>query len=189
MKKQMKTATGKVLEIFCDGGFGNRYNSLVSGLALAEQCGLQVKVYWPKNGSCEAGYDDIFATPLSVSELSLPELAGTLDDAYCLLHDTLGSDTLKVSFHSAYEFSSVAGFASEVLSRYDRVFYYPALIPAWIDESVIQSAVGALLMKSELIQQAMIYFRAALEISPESAEAKDALFKVAVIEMTRSGKY
>jgi len=154
VKMQMNKAAGKVLEIFCDGGFGNRYNSLVSGLALAEQCGLEVKVYWPRNGSCEAGYDDIFATSLVVSEMSLPELAGTLDDAYCLLHDTLGSDTLKVAFHSAYEVPSIASFVSEVLSRSDRVFYYPALIPAWIDESLIQSAVGALQINGELIQKA-----------------------------------
>ena len=154
MKKQMKKSSGKVLEIFCDGGFGNRYNALISGLALAEQCGLEVRIYWPKNGSCEAGYDDIFATTLLVSEQTLPELAGTLSDAFCLLHDTLGSDTLKVSFHSAYEFSSVGGFASEVLSRYDRVFYYPALIPAWIEEALIQSAVRALRIKDKLTQQA-----------------------------------
>jgi tetratricopeptide (TPR) repeat protein len=162
VKKQMKKASGKVLEIFCDGGFGNRYNALISGLALAEQCGLEVKVYWPKNGSCEAGYSDIFATTQLVSEQTLPELAGTLSDAFCLLHDTLGSDTLRVSFHSAYEFSSVAGFASEVLSRYDRVFYYPALIPAWIEESVIQRAVGALHMKDELIQQAKEFIQETL---------------------------
>ena len=154
MKKQLKKPAGKVLEIFCDGGFGNRYNALISGLALAEQCGLEVKVYWPKNGSCEAGYDDIFATTLLVSEQTLPELAGTLSDAFCLLHDTLGSETLKVSFHSAYEFSSVSGFAAEVLSRYDRVFYYPALIPPWIEDDLIQSAIRALCIKDELIQHA-----------------------------------
>jgi len=154
VKKQLKKPAGKVLEIFCDGGFGNRYNALISGLALAEQCGLEVKVYWPKNGSCEAGYDDIFATTLLVSEQTLPELAGTLSDAFCLLHDTLGSDTLKVSFHSAYEFSSISGFVAEVLNRYERIFYYPALIPAWIDEALIQSAVSALRIKDELIQHA-----------------------------------
>jgi len=153
----MKKTSGKVLEIFCDGGFGNRYNALVSGLALADQCELEVKVYWPKNSSCEAGYEDIFATSLVVSEMSLPELAGTLDDVYCLLHDTLGSDTLQVVFHSAYEFPSIASFVSEVLSRSDRVFYYPALIPAWIDESLIQSAVGALRIKGELVQKAKVF--------------------------------
>ena len=154
MKKQLKKPAGKVLEIFCDGGFGNRYNALISGLALADQCGLEVKVHWPKNGSCEAGYNDIFATNLLVSEQTLPELAGTLSEAFCLLHDTFGSDTLKVPFHSAYEFSSVGGFAAEVLSRYDRVFYYPALIPAWIEEALIHSAVRALRLKDELLQYA-----------------------------------
>jgi len=162
VKKQMKTATGKVLEIFCDGGFGNRYNSLVSGLALAEQCGLQVKVYWPKNGSCEAGYDDIFATPLSVSELSLPELAGTLDDAYCLLHDSLGSDTLRVVFHSAYDYSTVNEFAEHALSQFQRIFYYPALIPNWIDKNAIHKSVNALEIKVDLVQKAKKFIQKSL---------------------------
>jgi tetratricopeptide (TPR) repeat protein len=150
----MKTATGKVLEIFCDGGFGNRYNALVSGLALADRCRLDVKVYWPRNGSCEAGYDDVFATKILISEQTLSELAGTLDEAYCLLHDTLGSETLRVSFHSAYEFSSVDEFVSEALAQNDRIFYYPALIPTWIDTASIQRAVGSLRLKCELIQVA-----------------------------------
>lgn len=154
MKKEIKRTEGKVLEIFCDGGFGNRYNSLVSGLALAELCRLDVKVYWPRNGSCEAGYDDIFETKLLISEQTLPELAGTLNEAYCLLHDTLGSETLRVNFHSAYEFSSIEEFVSEALSQNDRIFYYPALIPTWIGGASIQGAVGSLRFKRELIQEA-----------------------------------
>ena len=159
VKKEVKKANGKILEIFCDGGFGNRYNSLVSGLALAELCGLQVKVYWPKNGSCEAGYDDIFATRLSVHELSLPELSGTLADAYCLLHDTLGSETLKVPFHSAYDYSSVAEFAAQVLSQSHRIFYYPALIPTWIDENAIHRLVKALEIKEDLVLEASKFIK------------------------------
>ena len=144
----------RVLEIFCDGGFGNRYNSLISGLALAEMCGLEVLVYWPKNSSCEAGYNDIFVTTLSISELTLPELSGTLDDAFCLLHDTLGSETLKVPFHSAYDYPTVEGFAEQVLNNYSRIFYYPALIPTWIAENSIQRAVKALEIKQDLVQKA-----------------------------------
>lgn len=153
------TVDRKALEIFCDGGFGNRYNALISGLALAETFGLDVKVYWPKNGSCEAAFEDIFATKLSVSELTLPELAGTLDGALCLLHDTLGSDTLKVPFHSAYDFASVDVFAAEVLSRCDQIFYYPALIPAWIEQHSIQQAVGRLQIRNELVTAAKDFIR------------------------------
>jgi hypothetical protein len=145
---------GKVLEIFCDGGFGNRYNSLVSGLALAEQCGLQVKVYWPKNESCGAGYHDIFETNLQISELMLSELAGNLGDAYCLLHDTKGSDALRVPFNSAYAFATAEEFEKKPLGQYQRVFYYPAIIPGWIDSTGIRQKVSELKVRSELVQQA-----------------------------------
>jgi tetratricopeptide (TPR) repeat protein len=36
-------------------------------------------------------------------------------------------------------------------------------------------------------QQAMIYFKAALDIRPESTEAKDAYFKAAALELSRGG--
>ena len=149
-----RPSCGGTLEIFCDGGFGNRYNSLISGLALADQCDLKVKVYWPKNGSCEAGFADIFASVLELSEFSLLELSGTLGDAYCLLHDTLGSDTLKVSFHSAYDYQSTSDFAEKVLDKFQRIFYYPALIPAWIQEVDIHRAVRGLKFKLELLSKA-----------------------------------
>jgi tetratricopeptide (TPR) repeat protein len=155
-------ARSGTLEIFCDGGFGNRYNSLISGLALAENCGLKVKVYWPKNGSCEAGFADIFATNLLVSESNLLELAGTLEDAFCLLHDTLGSDTLKVTFRSAYDYQSTRDFAAKVIDKVERIFYYPALIPAWIEEASIHRAVRGLEIRPELVSKAEGFIRTRL---------------------------
>lgn len=157
-----KMMGGKVLEIFCDGGFGNRYNSLVSGLALAEQCGLEVKVYWPINESCGAGYHDIFETNLRISELKLTDLAGTLGDAYCLLHDTKGSDALRVPFNSVYDYFSAEEFEKKVLGLYKRVFYYPAIMPGWIDGSCIRQEVSKLKLRPELIQQAELFIREGL---------------------------
>jgi len=152
----------KVLEIFCDGGFGNRYNSLVSGLALAEQCGLEVKVHWPINESCGAGYHDIFETNQQISDLKLSDLVGTLGNAYCLLHDTKGADALRVPFNSAYDYVSAEEFEKKVLSLYERVFYYPAILPGWIDGSCIRQEVAKLKLRSELMQQAELFIRECL---------------------------
>jgi len=159
VKKQLKKPAGKVLEIFCDGGFGNRYNALISGLALADQCGLEVKVYWPRNESCGAGYHDIFESSLPISEQTLSELAGTLGEAYCLLHDTKGSDALNVQFNSAYDYASEREFEKRVLSRCERVFYYPAIIPGWIDRASILREVSRLKVQSDLIVKAEIFIR------------------------------
>jgi len=50
--------------IYCDGGFGNRYHSLVSGLFLAEACDREPIVIWPINNYNEASFKDIFETDL-----------------------------------------------------------------------------------------------------------------------------
>ncbi|NBP57393.1 hypothetical protein EBU71_12830 [bacterium] len=50
--------------IYCDGGFGNRYHSLVSGLFLAKACERDPIVIWPINNYNEASFKDIFETDL-----------------------------------------------------------------------------------------------------------------------------
>ena len=50
--------------IYCDGGFGNRYHSLISGLFLAEACNREPLVIWPINPYNEAVYSDIFNTEI-----------------------------------------------------------------------------------------------------------------------------
>jgi len=122
----------QTLSIFCDGGFGNRLNTLISGLATARLFELPAKVYWPRNNWCRAGFQQIFTTSLDVSEQSLSDLAGTLSDAIPLLHDSLGANTLKVPFQSAYAFGSLEEFAEKVVGAGKNIFYYPALIPPWL---------------------------------------------------------
>ena len=120
------------LHIFCDGGFGNRFNILLSGLALAQTFDLPATVYWPRNNWCQASFGDIFTNAFDISEQSLSDLAGTLDKAVVLLHDELGSATLRVPFQSAYAFESAADFAAKVLRTEKDIFFYPALIPPWL---------------------------------------------------------
>jgi len=50
--------------IYCDGGFGNRYHSLVSGLFLADACQRKPVVIWPINNYNEAGFYQLFDTSI-----------------------------------------------------------------------------------------------------------------------------
>jgi tetratricopeptide (TPR) repeat protein len=140
----------KSIEVFCDGGFGNRYNSLVAGMAVARHFDLPLTVYWPVNHSCEARFGDIFVDGPQISEKTIKMLSGTLANAFCLLHDTIGSETLKVDFHSAYQYESLKDFGDSVLGSNERVFFYPALIPVWIPGELIQQAVRALTFQPAL---------------------------------------
>lgn len=132
----------KTIHIFCDGGFGNRLNTMLSGLAVAQQFELQASVYWPRNNWCQAAFSDIFADILQVSELSLTDLAGTLDSSLCLLHDQKGADTLKVGFESAYSYNSLDDFESRAIGSGKEIFFYPALIPAWLPPAKVAEAIG-----------------------------------------------
>lgn len=50
--------------IFCNGGFGNRFYSLLNGLFLSYHSGLEPKVIWPVNNWCRAGFHDCFDSEL-----------------------------------------------------------------------------------------------------------------------------
>ncbi len=120
------------LMIFCDGGIGNRINSLISGLAIARHFNLTFCVYWPENNWCQASFGDIFRNPLPTSKLSISNLSKKLGDAIVLLHDDIASKRLEVEFNSAYQYSSMQDFSDKVLSAEKNIFYYPALMPQWV---------------------------------------------------------
>lgn len=122
----------QAIVIYCDGGFGNRLNTLISGLAVARVYRLSAKVCWPRNNWCQAGFFHVFANSLDVTEHSLSDLAGTLTNTLPLLHDTLGANALGVSFHSAYGYASLDDFGRDAVASGKDLFYYPALIPPWL---------------------------------------------------------
>ena len=55
----------KRMFIFCDGGFANRVNSLISGMVLAELLGLDFLVLWPRNNRCGATFEEIFTSDIA----------------------------------------------------------------------------------------------------------------------------
>ena len=145
------------LQIFCDGGFGNRLNTLLSGLAIANLFGLRATVFWPRNNWCQAAFDDIFSNKFDISEQSLSDLAGTLDNAIVLLHDQLGADTLRVPFHSAYAYASTDDFSAQALATGKDIFYYPALIPPWLPMDLVAGAIQTCHYQAPIREAATIF--------------------------------
>ncbi len=92
------------IHIYCDGGFGNRFNGLVAGLVVAEMAGLAPVVVWPRNNWCGAGYDELVDTPATVVER---ELASYVPDKekfqFLMTEDHLG---MGVAFQSPLQLPS-----------------------------------------------------------------------------------
>lgn len=143
----------KQISIFCDGGFGNRYNSLVSGLAMAEALRLSPVVYWPKNNWCRAGFRDLFDYKIEVRESLLSELSGSLNDSLPLLHDEIASNLLGCRMNSAYAYESYEKLQEEV-KKSEAVFYYPALIPSYVLAEDISSIVKRVKFHPVLVEAA-----------------------------------
>lgn len=61
----------KTLYIHCDGGFGNRFNSLVVGLLIVKIGNYHPVVLWPSTNWCRSKFDMIFNFKIDVIEESL----------------------------------------------------------------------------------------------------------------------
>ena len=56
----------KHLYIYCDGGFGNRFNSLIIGLTIAKKNNFTPIIVWPATSVCMSLFNDIFDTSYTV---------------------------------------------------------------------------------------------------------------------------
>jgi hypothetical protein len=145
------------IHIFCDGGIGNRINALISGLALANRFSMVSTVYWPINSWCGASFADIFQNTLDVRTEALDALAGQFSHAKVMLHDEIGAQFLQVSFASAYDYESLADFEQRGLPADGDLFFYPAVIPQWIPQELINTSLRSLRF-SQHIQQSVSEF-------------------------------
>ncbi len=50
----------KILNIYCDGGFGNRFNALIVGLLIAEVGNFKPVIFWPSTNWCRSLFKNIF---------------------------------------------------------------------------------------------------------------------------------
>lgn len=64
-----------VIKCFCDGGLGNRINSIITADLVARTFGVELEIVWPVNSWCGAAFEEIFdSTGWLVTEDSLATL-------------------------------------------------------------------------------------------------------------------
>lgn len=62
------------VKIFCDGGLGNRLNSLVTGMFLSQKISRPWSVIWPMNNWCGASFHDLLEMPVQVHDWSVHDI-------------------------------------------------------------------------------------------------------------------
>lgn len=122
----------KNLYIHCDGGFGNRFNSLVVGLLICERGNFNPIISWPSTNVCRAFYGDIFEEQFESISNRLEDYSDSIDEFEFVMHDNQLS--WNVVINSPYSFTTI----EEIISHYnkstkDKLFYFNNIIPNYID--------------------------------------------------------
>jgi hypothetical protein len=145
----------RTIHIYCDGGFGNRFNGLVAGLVIAELAGLHPVVVWPCNNWCGASYNELIATPAQVVERELSSYAPEIDKfQFFTIEDHLG---MGFPFQSPLQMPSV-GNALDFLRSSDKdVHFHTPLIPAFLEIGSVHAQVRKLEFQPALVARAQAF--------------------------------
>lgn len=126
------------LIIYCDGGLGNRLNSLYGGLAVAQKLQLNYVVAWPKNRWCNASLSDLFDHNLNVVDDTLPEISQKYNSAMLVSHDNQLLENLNWLNPKSYLTSK--HFFSDIKKKSNEsyfIIYHNSLIPHYIFDEAI----------------------------------------------------
>lgn len=136
------------IHIYCDGGFGNRFNTLVAGLLLAERAGLAPIVVWPRNNWCGAGFSELIENEATVLERELVDYVPEKDRFQFFMTE----DHLKmgVANRSPLHTASLAE-ALDYLKQSDLdVYFHTPLIPGFLDPASVLAQARSLHLRREL---------------------------------------
>jgi glycosyltransferase involved in cell wall biosynthesis len=125
---------------FCEGGLGNRLNSLYTSIVLASLSGRQLKVFWPINTWCEASFESLFEDPgFAVEAVEMIDCTALITNSVRVVWE----DHLKLGleFRTPESYKGLNEFLENTKSNNTSVFYCSPLIPAWIPTDLIDEAV------------------------------------------------
>ena len=125
----------RAIHIYCDGGFGNRFNGLVSGLAIAEAAQLKPIVVWPSNNWCRARFNEIYTDRMEVLDRELATyVAEKHNFQFFMTEDHL---QMNVPFKSPLQTDAMEATLQFLSSSNQDVFYHTPLIPGFVDLATI----------------------------------------------------
>ena len=138
--------------IHCDGGFGNRFNVLLSGLYLAEQCQLDPWVIWKSNNWCGAELPDIFDTKFNTFN-EFNRFTFFQQPLTILIHENQFGQNIE--YRDPRQFPSLADVQNYIRSINQPVIYFTNLIPNWVDMNyVVHNILTRIHFRRDLIHKA-----------------------------------
>ena len=104
----------KTLNIYCDGGFGNRFNALVVGLLIAEVGNFKPVIFWPSTNWCRSLFKNIFKNNYDAFDQDLTYFKNNHEDYAFVMHTN--SENLSGEIRHPDSFNSI----QEVIDYYNQ---------------------------------------------------------------------
>ncbi len=143
--------------IYCDGGFGNRFNALVSGLVIAKALDLSPRIVWPLNNWCGAGMAELFEHPLPSENRELAAFVPEKDRyQFFMVEDHL---KLGVPWESPLHMPSWDTARAYLAQSHRDAFYYTALIPGFVDFASVVEQVRGLRFHPDIVARTQAFLR------------------------------
>ncbi|MCW8930631.1 MAG: hypothetical protein OQL19_10380 [Gammaproteobacteria bacterium] len=138
--------------IYCDGGFGNRFNSLVTGLTISRIFNLDAVAVWPENNVCMATFDDLLDKELANLEvLSLEEFNKIESEIHLqpMIHESNGhlaaeSVMLKNDLNQLYV---------ELIKSDADILFSTNLIPPYLDLGLISTILDQIRFEKNIYEK------------------------------------
>lgn len=148
----------KKLYIYCDGGFGNRFNSLVSGLLISKFTKIDPIIVWPITNWCRSKFSTLFDTEFEVVEENLNYFGINTHEYEFIMHANFLNFNTKV--HHLQNFRSIAEICTFCLnSSKNKVVYNNDTIPHYIGQDILVQVIQDLALNKNIISEANNYIQ------------------------------
>lgn len=142
--------------IYCDGGFGNRFNSLISGLFLAKACNREPLIIWPETRWTEASFTDIFdSTIQEYKEFDSSTFFNEHDPVNIVHWNPWGAEVEQHNCMGIY--MGIDQFLNSYSNR--TVMFYTSVICPWVDIYGLQSILDQVPFQPYLKQAAQDFIQ------------------------------
>lgn len=140
----------QTIYIYCDGGFGNRYNALIGGLQLAVWTGRAPKIIWNTNNWCGAEFNALFNSELSIIEFDHTTFFNQ-DLAY-IIHENQFKLT---SFYRHPDSFTQSEITDYIQNSSKNIFYcHNSLAKFTNNSTIVETVLPIIPFKADLIKQA-----------------------------------
>lgn len=140
----------KTLKIYCDGGFGNRFNALIVGLLIAEVGNFKPVIMWPSTNWCRSLFESIFKNEYEVLSDRMSSLKDSYDDHAFVMHNNCLNFPCPVVYPDSFDsIQSIVNYYNQSNKNY--FVYNNSLIPGYAHGEDLQSIVKNLIFSDTIV--------------------------------------